>query len=113
MSENKEIDFSLRLKAARELRHLSQVDLAEKAGLPPSSISHFESGSRKPSFDNLRKLAGVLNVTTDYLLARTNNPSGSLQTDPLYRDAQNLSDKDRELATDFIRMLANRSKQGD
>ena len=35
-----------------------------------SAISHFETGTRKPSFDNLRRLADALDVTTDYLLGR-------------------------------------------
>src|ERR1700676_4971432 len=52
--------FQERLKAARNLREWSQEELATKAGMPPSSIGHYESGSRKPSFDTLRKLANVL-----------------------------------------------------
>ena len=43
--------FKERLKAARYLREWSQSDLATRAELPPSSIAHFEAGSRKPSFE--------------------------------------------------------------
>ena len=47
--------FKERLKTAREdLRKWSQSELAGRAKLPPSSIAHFEAGSRKPSFDTLR-----------------------------------------------------------
>ena len=87
---------------------MSQVELAKATGLPPSSIAHFEGGSRKPSFDNLRKLATVLNVTTDYLLGRVNNPEVAATADPLYRYGASLTEKDRELAEDFIRMLTER-----
>lgn len=100
--------FAARLKAARELREMSQGDLAEKSKLPPSSVSHFEANKRKPSFDNLKKIAGALHVTTDYLLGRTDNPEPPAEADVLFRDAQKLSDKDRELAMDFIKMLADR-----
>ena len=62
--------FPLRLQAARQARGLSQQELANRAGLPASSISHFEGGGRKPSFDNLRRLANALEVSTDYLLGR-------------------------------------------
>src|SRR5258708_39654925 len=62
--------FSQRLKAARELRKMSQGDLAAKSGLQPSAVSHFETGNRSPSSDNLKRLADALNVTTDYLLGR-------------------------------------------
>lgn len=102
--------FPERLKAARDLRGLNQGDLAGRAGLPPSSIAHFESGSRKPSFDTLRKLANALEVTTDYLLGRTNDPALAESGDPLYRDVGKLTARDRELAKDFLRMLAQRNQ---
>jgi transcriptional regulator with XRE-family HTH domain len=100
--------FPDRLRAARKLRDLEQAELASKAGLPPTSISHFEGGSRKPSFDNLRRLAQALNVTTDYLMGRADKPGISTASDQLYRDIQNLTDEDRELAKNFLALLANR-----
>ena len=103
--------FPARLKAARELRQISQSDLAEKAGLPPTSISHFEAGSRKPSFDNLRRLADKLDVTADYLLGRVEDPTGlAAGADKLHRHVQNLSAQDRELAEDFMKILEARNK---
>lgn len=104
--------FQERLRAARELRKWSQSDLATKAGMPPSSIAHFESGSRKPSFDTLRRLANALEVTTDYLLGRVDDPSLAEAADPLFRDVSKLTGHDRELAKDFLKMLADRNKQG-
>lgn len=103
--------FPTRLVQARELRGFSQVDLAKRAGIPASSISHFESGTRKPSFDNLRRIANVLAVSTDFLLGRVANPELAAEADLLHRDAQRLNDSDRELAQAFIKMLGNRSKK--
>ena len=104
--------FKDRLRAARdELRGMSQVELAKATGLPPSSIAHFEGGTRKPSFDNLRKLATVLNVTTDYLLGRVDDPEVAAAADPLYRYGARLTEKDRALAEDFMRMLAERDRK--
>lgn len=102
--------FKERLRAARGLRSLSQGELGLRAGLPPSSIAHFEGGSRKPSFDTLRKLANALEVTTDYLLGRTDDPALAESGDPLYRDVSQLTSTDRELAKDFLEMLAKRSQ---
>lgn len=102
--------FKERLKAARELRQWSQGELARQADMPPSSIAHFESGSRKPSFDTLRRLANALEVTTDYLLGRVNDPGLAEAGDPLFRDVGKLTGGDRELAKDFLKMLANRHK---
>lgn len=105
--------FQERLKAARDLRQWSQSDLATQAGMPPSSIAHFESGSRKPSFDTLRRLANALEVTTDFLLGRVDEPALAEAGDPLFRDVGKLTGHDRELAKDFLKMLAARSSKGE
>jgi len=104
--------FQERLRAARDLRKWSQGELAEKAAMPPSSIAHFETGSRKPSFETLRRLANALEVTTDYLLGRVDEPTLAQAADPLFRDVSKLTGGDRELAKDFLKMLAERNKQG-
>ncbi len=103
--------FKERLRTAREeLRRWNQSELAGRAGLPPSSIAHFETGTRKPSFDTLRKLANALEVTTDYLLGRVDNPGLAEAGDPLYRDIGKLTGRDREIAKDFLEMLAKKTK---
>ncbi len=102
--------FQERLKAARSLRKWSQEELAAKADMPPSSIGHYESGSRKPSFDTLRKLANTLDVTTDYLLGRADEPGLAEAGDPLYRDVGKLTGADREFAKDVLKMLAARNR---
>lgn len=104
--------FKDRLRSAREMRALSQAELAIKAKLPASSIAHFEGGNRKPSFDNLRKLSDALAVTTDYLLGRTEDPEGALSADPLFRDVAKLTDSNRTLAANFIEMLAQHGPKG-
>jgi len=103
--------FKERLKTAREeLRKWSQSELADRSQLPPSSIAHFESGSRKPSFDTLRRLATALDVTTDYLLGRVDEPGLAEAGDPLYRDIGKLTGRDREIAKDFLEMLAKKAE---
>ena len=109
--------FPQRLRAARELRGLNQGDLAQRTGLQASAISHFETGGRKPSFDNLKRLADALNVTTDYLLGRVNDPAGLAGADRIHRHLGQLKGQDRSFAEDMIEMLAkkakNRSRLGD
>jgi len=99
--------FRERLKSARELRGYSQEDLAKRARMPPSSIAHFETG-RKPSFDSLKRLAIALEITTDYLLGRVESPELAQDGDPLFRDVAKLTGHDREIAKDFLEMLAKR-----
>ncbi|TIL60502.1 MAG: helix-turn-helix transcriptional regulator [Mesorhizobium sp.] len=101
--------FRERLKKARNLRGYNQEDLAVRAGMPPSSIAHFETGTRKPSFESLRRLAVALEITTDYLLGRVDDPELAQAGDPLFRDIGKLSGNDREIAKDFLEMLAKRN----
>ena len=104
--------FSARLQSARHLRGLSQSELAEKAGLQPSAVSHFENGRRSPSFDNLKVLSNALEVSTDYLLGRTPTPqlSGKV-ADQLFRHAENMSHTDLDTLTSFAEMLAQKGAQ--
>ena len=102
--------FTERLRAARvQLRAMNQADLANATGLPATSIAHFERGARKPSFDSLRKLADALDVTTDYLLGRVDSPNVAYTADPLYQYGTRLSARDRAIAEDFLRVLAERT----
>lgn len=103
--------FPERLKAARQVRELSQDGLAKLANMQPSAISHFETGTRKPSFDNLRRLADALDVTTDYLLGRVNEMQDVVGSDRVHRHLDQLSSADREMAEDFLKMLAKRRVQ--
>lgn len=103
--------FRVRLRHAREKREMSQSQLAEKAKLQASAVSHFETGARKPSFDNLRHLADALNVTTDYLLGRSEEMEGTGKTAAmLNRHYSGLSDEYLEMADDFLEMLAKKAK---
>ena len=77
--------------------------------MPPSAISHFETGGRKPSFDNLRRLADALDVTTDYLLGRVNEVGATAAADRLHRDIQKLRATDRTFAEDMIQRMVARA----
>jgi len=106
--------FSKRLKEARENLKWTQNQLSIEAGLPTSSIAQFETDVRKPSFETLRRLASALQVTTDYLLGRVDEPQTVLNSSAaLFRHLDNISGDDRKLLEDFAAMLANRNKKID
>ena len=102
--------FPERLKKARELRGLGQPDVAKRSGIQASAISHFETGNRKPSFDNLRRLAQALDVTTDFLMGRTDEIGGTATADRLYRNIQQLQTGDREFIEDWIKSKAGHAR---
>jgi transcriptional regulator with XRE-family HTH domain len=91
---------------------MSQADLAQASELQPSAISHFETGGRAPSFDNLKRLADALKVTTDYLIGRSEEPTLSTEVaSRLFRHAEKLSSADLEMLEQMAQTLANRSKK--
>ena len=63
--------FALRLKELREKRGLSQKAFATKLGVSQSTVGMWESKKREPNFKTAETIASFFNVTTDYLLART------------------------------------------
>jgi len=60
--------FPHNLRATREMRELTQDQLAELTGLQPAAVSHFETGQRQPNLRNLVRLALALNTSPDNLL---------------------------------------------
>jgi len=59
---------SIALKEIRKARGLKQSELAEKIGIAPSAIGHYETGARKIDPNKLTMLAQVLGVSTDEIL---------------------------------------------
>ncbi len=65
------VKFGERLKAARTAKHLSQQALADIIGKSLNTVGLYERGLRQPSLETLCLLADTLDVSCDYLLART------------------------------------------
>jgi transcriptional regulator with XRE-family HTH domain len=53
------------LKEFREKRGLSQTELADRVGLKQTTISQYESGSRRPNLAIAKKLADALEISLD------------------------------------------------
>jgi len=104
--------FGERLRRIREEKRLSQSELAEKSGFQPSAISHFESGRRAPSFDNLKKLADALAVTIDFLLGRETVPAtAGPVAQKLFRNFERMSAEDQDDLAKFAALLAEKNRR--
>jgi len=66
------------IKARHEL-NLSQIELAEKVGVTERSIYSYEQTGVYPKSTVLKKLAGALNVTVNYLLDEGENNANTSQ----------------------------------
>jgi transcriptional regulator with XRE-family HTH domain len=74
MKERRIYMFAQRLRSARKAKKLTQEELATLVGTTKTTISNYETGYSTPSFEMLNELASVLDVTTDYLLGRSDEP---------------------------------------
>ena len=70
LKEEKKNLFSVRLKELRLKKGLTQTELGEKVGVKQSTFTNWENGKREPSFENLVKLADLLEVSLDSLFGR-------------------------------------------
>lgn len=65
----------MRLKSLRKERGISQVKLAIDLNLTQNTISRYETEVREADYQTLILLADYFNVSIDYLLERTDNPT--------------------------------------
>lgn len=69
--------FAQRLKDLRKSRPgLTQAKLAEILDVSQQAVGLWERGKNMPSHELVFKIASFFNVTTDYLLGKSDNPHG-------------------------------------
>lgn len=72
--DNYDMSLDIGEQTAKKMRELrkkmgySQDKLSELSGIPKRSLSRFETGARRPSFDSARRIAMALEVPVGYLL---------------------------------------------
>ena len=66
--QNRRKKIGAKLRMIREMRGLSQSQVATSLGTNKSLISNYESGEREPTIKNLIKLATTLKISSDWLL---------------------------------------------
>lgn len=63
--------FAERLIYLRERAGLTKKELADEIGIDKSTMTHYEKGDIKPSAKTIEKIADYFNVSTDYLLGKS------------------------------------------
>ena len=66
--------FAERLQEERQKKGATQKEMAELLGVKLRAYQYYESGQHNPTLDSLVALADYFDVTTDYLLGRTDEP---------------------------------------
>ena len=79
-----------RLKQLREARQYTHAELAGLLNVGYAQIYRYEANRTVPSADILARMSHVFNVSTDYLLSLTDDPTPHFRVD-------NLSAKERAI----------------
>jgi len=64
--------FAANLSRLRREKGLSQRQAATELGVSQALLSHYETDAREPKLEFVIKACDYYNVTTDYMLGRTN-----------------------------------------
>ncbi|RKV84923.1 MAG: XRE family transcriptional regulator [Streptococcus sp.] len=99
-----------RLKKLRKEGKLTQKDIATFLNISQPAYQQFESGKKKMNLETMEKLADYFNVSTDYLLGKTDFPDIDLEVDidnaidnSVAYDGTPITDNDRMIIKDFLK----------
>ena len=110
------MEFSERLKDLRKQVGLTQVDVARKLGISQQAYASWERGAKKPTQENLVKIAQVLNVSIDYLVGNSEEKTDELDNiELLFRmNSKGLTDEEKKVfKKELIEFMEERKKAFD
>lgn len=110
------MEFSERLKDLRKQAGLTQVDVAERLGVSQPAYASWERGIKKPTQENLVKIAQVLSVSVDYLVGNSEENSDELDNiELLFRmNSKGLTDSEKAVfKKELIAFMEERKKAFD
>ena len=67
--------FHSKIKEFRKSINLTQKQMAERLNISERAYQYYESGQREPNLDTLFDISNIFDISTEYLLGKTNNPS--------------------------------------
>ncbi|APC46455.1 helix-turn-helix domain-containing protein [Aeribacillus pallidus] len=91
-----------RLKYLRDKHNYSQKKVAESLGISNVQLSRYETGDRKPDPEMIAAFAEFYNVSTDYLLGKTDNPTP--------KEIVKISGKEIELTPEELKLFEELKK---
>lgn len=124
--------FIERLQKIINKKDITQRELAKLTGVTEVTISRYLSGERKPRIEIISKIAEVLNVSIDYLLGNSDNPTPIDQKEPSideeitqimkdlgpdvtlqFYDLKGMSDEEKEDLKLFLQLLKAKREKKD
>lgn len=103
-----------RIAKLRKQRNLSQYELAERLGFSRGKLANYEQGTRQPDYDTLLKIADYFNVSTDFLLGKTDEKNPDKQRiNSAYHEYEKLTEEEKDyldMQLEIYRKLRDKNK---
>ena len=97
-----------RMRQLRKEVGLGQVDIAEKLGVDPNTVSKWELGQQNPKDVYIYKLTQIYNVNVEYLLGETDKREHPLTDE---ETAEIVEAEEREILENAIKHFLDLSKE--
>lgn len=109
------MEFVERLKTLRKHARLTQAQVAEKLNISQQGYGDWERGVKKPTQENLIKIAKFYGVTTDYLLEGQKDDIDLSNVEVLFRmTSDGLTEEEKVIFRDeLIEFMKERKKLFD
>lgn len=117
------MNISKNIKRLRNKKNLSQTDMAKKLNITRQAYNHYETGKRIPPLETLQLISGIFEVSLDYLLGKSDDPTsinekdrsaGAEQSEDMLKLEKILSElsiEDLKTLADHAEYLASRHKK--
>lgn len=109
--------FNERLKELRKQHNLTQLEFAKQFHVSNGAVGNWESGQRMPDSDTLSRIADFFNVSVDYVLGRTDEPTtNSLDKQlegvdfALWGEVHDLTDEEKQDIINFVKFTKSKRK---
>ena len=104
--------FGEKLKFLLEIKDIRHKDFARVLNISYSTLNGYLNTDRQPDFELVKKIASVLDVTTDYLLDYNHTPTAepiSVRELALIKSLREFPKEKQNIIFELVEMLAERN----